>query len=96
MNLHRRCLAALRAAMDDRPSFNGLAWVEHERQAITEAANVWALAHGLPTITVVQVEQVERMALGHFDYASKFALYVADLTYGLRPLTSTTSPGGES
>ena len=82
MNLRRRCLWALRKAMNDRPLFADTEWIEHERQAITEAANVWALAHGLPTITVGQVEAIEHFAVGHIDYAEKLALYVAELTYG--------------
>jgi hypothetical protein len=84
MNLRRRCLVALRKAMDDRRSFAGTEWIEHEREAITEAANVWALAHGLPTVTVGQVEAIEHLAVGHVDYAEKLALYVAEMTYGIR------------
>lgn len=81
----QRCLDALRQAMNLRNTFDGLEWVEHEREAITVAANTWALAHGLPTVTVSQVEEIEHLACGHSDYGSKLALYVAELVYGLRP-----------
>jgi hypothetical protein len=82
-NCRRRLRIALHSAMNDRPAFNGLGWIEHEREAITQAANMWALARGLPTVTVDQVEQVEQRAVGHCDYSSKFALYVCELVYGL-------------
>lgn len=82
-NCRRRLKVALHSAMAVRSSFDGLEWIEHERDAITNAANVWALAHGLPTITVAQVEQVEQRAVGHVDYGSKLALYVCELVYGL-------------
>lgn len=83
-NCRRRCLAALQYAMRSRSTFKGVEWIEHERRAITEAANTWAAAHGLPTITVDQVEDIEHMAVGHVDYASKLALHVTELVYGLR------------
>lgn len=83
-NCRERCLIALARAMDDRNTFKGLEWIGHERRAITEAANAWATAHGLPTITVEQVQAAEHMAVGHIDYAEKLALYVSELVYGLR------------
>lgn len=72
-------LAALRAEMDLRPGRFGLSWIESERFAITASANEWALAHGRPPITMSEVEEVEQLAVGHVDYASKLALYVAEL-----------------
>lgn len=56
-----------------------LAWIEREREVMAIAANEWALAHGYPpSITVDVVERVEGPAVGHIDYASKMALYVAE------------------
>jgi hypothetical protein len=83
-NCRERVLIGLARAMEDRNTFTGLEWIGRERRAITEAANAWATAHGLPTITVDQVEAVEHMAVGHVDYAEKLALYVSELVYGLR------------
>lgn len=58
-------------------------WILNERMAVTKAANEWAIAHKLPTITVDDVEIAERPAVGHVDYSSKFALYVAEkVCYG--------------
>ena len=84
-NCRRRCLVALREAMGERPTYSGLGWIEDERLAITNAANDWATAHGLPTVTVNDVERIEHMAMGHVDYATKLALYVAELVYGMKP-----------
>jgi hypothetical protein len=41
--------------------------------------NQWAGAHGYRTVTIHDVERVEGRAVGHVDYASKLALYVAEL-----------------
>jgi hypothetical protein len=72
-------LRALSAECCRRPDANGLEWIDNERMAVTVAANAWATAHGYRTVTVDEVERVEGMAVGHYDYASKFALYVAEL-----------------
>lgn len=80
------CYSALRKAMavrKDHPDD----WVEFERLTITVAANAWAVAHGsTDTITVADVERVEGLAMGHSDYASKLALYVAELIHGVREI----------
>lgn len=55
------------------------AWAERERTAIAVAANVWADAHGIAArVTVDDVEKLEGRAVGHVDYATKLALYVAE------------------
>lgn len=82
VNDHRSCredvLAALNAAAAHRG--NDLSWIDHEREVVATAANVWAMLHNYPNrVTVDDVERVERGAVGHYDYASKLALYVADL-----------------
>ena len=53
-------------------------WVETERMAVALEANKWATAHGWRTVTVDDVERVEVRAVGHVDYATKLALYVAE------------------
>jgi len=77
-------LAAFSKAAESR-SHTDLDWIENERLAVTMAANSWAVAHGCPTVTVADIEKVEQLAVGHFDYASKFSLYVAELVTGRGP-----------
>jgi hypothetical protein len=68
-----------RAASDD--------WIGNERLAIALAANEWATTHDRAhvtaagyhrPVTVEDVERIETRAVGHADYASKLALYVAE------------------
>ena len=60
-------------------------WVNNERQALVDAANDWAKLHDIERrITVDDVAVVEQRAIGHVDYHSKMALYVAELVEGTR------------
>lgn len=59
-------------------------WIDRERLAMCVEANLWALAHRRPTITVDDIERIEGLAVGHSDYASKISFYVAQLVYGVR------------
>jgi predicted regulator of amino acid metabolism with ACT domain len=69
-------LEALIATAADRSAPN---CEERERAAVCIAANQWAEAHGINRrVTVSAVERVEHQALGHSDYMSKLALYVAE------------------
>src|SRR6266704_5262302 len=71
-------LSALIETMEDRSRI-GVDWVTNERNAVAVAANKWAEAHGSERrITVEDVERIEGNAIGHVDYASKLALYVAE------------------
>lgn len=70
-------LGRLTEAMDDRGP--GLSWIERERFVVATAANEWTFSHGGGrTVTVADVERLEVLAVGHVDYASKLALYVAE------------------
>lgn len=82
--LHAVVLAALTTEMDKRPHDATLDWIANERHAMVEAANRWTerFDMGAP-ITVEQVEAIEHRAVGYCDYASKMALYVAELALGL-------------
>lgn len=51
---------------------------------MAKAANDWAAAHGLNKVTVHQIEDIEHLAVGHIDYATKIALYIAEMVYGAR------------
>lgn len=64
-----------------------LSWIDKERMMVVDAANIWAATHApLTTVSSEAVERVEDFACGHVDYASKLALYVAEMVYGVRDL----------
>lgn len=74
---------ALQSEMNHRPEHRD--WVERERQAVADAAVEWAVANGMGQIvTAADVERVEGMAVGHFDYGPKLCLYVAEMVFGVR------------
>lgn len=77
-------LAALSAEMGRRADAVHVAdWIARERSAVANAAHDWASAHDMSCdVTVADVERVEALAVGHVDYASKLALYVAELVTG--------------
>jgi nitrate reductase assembly molybdenum cofactor insertion protein NarJ len=80
MRCRDQILAALRAQMahrNDHPD-----WMHRERVAIATAATMYALAHGLRAVTVMDVERIEHAAVGHFDYASKISLYISEMVHG--------------
>lgn len=55
------------------------AWIAAERQLMLASVNRLRLVAGRDSLPVSQIERVERLALGHVDYAHKFALYCAEL-----------------
>lgn len=56
-----------------------LEWVDNERSAVADAASRWARANGYDKpVSAEDVERIEGSAVGHIDYASKLALYVAE------------------
>lgn len=59
-------------------------WARWERHVMTGAVNAERSNFGLSPLSVVAVEDVERMAAGHIDYTDKFALYCSELAVGLR------------
>jgi hypothetical protein len=62
------------------------AWLKSLFSEVAQSANSWAEAHGFPTrITADEAQRIEYTALGHYDYASKFALYLAEVVTGLSP-----------
>lgn len=85
-DLQRR-LAEAQADRVNRPEFvNGEPeWVFHERRVMLSWTNTYRLINGLPDVGIEEIERVERMACGHSDYTSKFALYCAELAMGERP-----------
>jgi hypothetical protein len=60
-------------------------WIVYERYTLADHANAWAADYApLRTVTVDEIESIECLAVGHSDYQSKIALYVAELVYGQR------------
>lgn len=83
MELRQHVLDALTVEMEKRDGSHDLAWVRRERYAMADAANRWLAVEGIDrTVTSADVELLERQAMGHSDYASKVALYVAEFGMG--------------
>lgn len=75
--------SALLGQMQNR-DHDSLDWIELERDAVAGAASLWAAANGYEAVvTPDDVERIETRALGHVDYASKLALYVAEFVVGV-------------
>lgn len=71
-------LVAFRAEQMKRSSRN-LDWIENERQAVAGAATTWAAKNDYDVVvTARDVEHIEVLAIGHYDYTTKLALYVAE------------------
>jgi hypothetical protein len=54
-------------------------WIVAEREAVWEAARNYAQQHALTVPTMDQIKKAENQAVGHTDYALKWALGVAEL-----------------
>jgi hypothetical protein len=71
---------ALVAAAKDRSSPT---WEADERGVMANAANLAAMAYGVPgRVTVDDIERLEGRAVGHSDYGLKVALYIAEFVMG--------------
>ncbi len=57
-------------------------WIVFERETMRAAVNVERVRRGLPPVDISVIKKVEQIATGHSDYASKFALYAAELAVG--------------
>lgn len=55
------------------------AWVVFEREQMHEAVTKERAKLGKGPIPLKEIERVEQLAVGHTDYADKFALYCAEL-----------------
>ena len=83
LDAQRWILRGLTAEMAKRRD-NPDRWIDDERMAVVLAANEWAVAKGGCAVTFDEVERIETLAVGHVDYASKLALYVAEMVCGAR------------
>lgn len=54
-------------------------WIAAERALMLRETNECRAGLGKPPIGIERIMRVERMAVGHSDYSSKFALYCAEL-----------------
>jgi len=54
-------------------------WIKNERENVWEMARDYAQKNGFVVPTMAQIEAAESSACGHSEYASKWALGVADL-----------------
>ena len=78
--LHRHMLDVLSAAQSDRS--RRADWVAYEQQVMFVAVNEERRVRRLPPVFIDDILRVERMAVGHVDYSTKFALYCAELAEG--------------
>jgi len=77
-------LAALTKQTDRRGEYDDLQWIRAELEVVADAANRWCRNHGIDrTYAWRDIEQIERPALGHVDWARKLCLYVAEHIYSL-------------
>lgn len=61
-------------------------WVEDELMVVVDSANLWAQRHGISRrISEDVARRLEKSALGHVDYMTKWALYVSEWMLGMRP-----------
>ncbi|MFK0182094.1 hypothetical protein ACIQVR_39790 [Streptomyces xanthochromogenes] len=80
--------ATLTAAQEERPQRPDLVdgpdgpeceWTAYERTRMHETVNAIRTERGLPPVPIGDIVRVERLAVGHSDYSSKFAFYCAEL-----------------
>lgn len=53
-------------------------WIAAERAVVFRVATEYAEKHDLRFPTLDDVKQAERLAVGHVDYAAKWAIGIAD------------------
>lgn len=60
-----------------------LQWVTYERETMYRETNRLRAELGKKSIEMAEILTAENLATGHVDYASKFALYCAELVVDL-------------
>jgi hypothetical protein len=55
------------------------AWALYEQGKMLEAVNLALADRNRPPVQLANIQKVEHMAMGHVDYASKFALYCTEI-----------------
>jgi len=64
---------------DERSKEDPLGWIKAELETMWEEVNSQRESLGKETISLAEVQRVEQLAEGHFDYTPKFALYCTEL-----------------
>lgn len=54
-------------------------WIKAERLAVWSAARDYSQQHGLPVLSLAQIERKEQLAVGHSDYPATWAYGVQNL-----------------
>ena len=62
-----------------RPQRSGLEWINDELNHMWKVARDYAQQHGLQVPTLADIERAENLAMGHADYAAKWAYGIAEL-----------------
>lgn len=75
---HRHIYSAFQKEAKKRDSRSVEEWIEAERYAVYQAAIEVAEKYNLPAPTIKDVEKAENQAMGHVDYAKKWAIGVVD------------------
>lgn len=75
-------LAVLRVAIATRVQHEAPADGAIERRRMRESVNRWRIRLAMPRVSAEEIERIEATAVGHIDYAEKFALRCADLAVG--------------
>lgn len=78
-DIHRRLELALGEEQRLRPARTVDEWITAERQRMLDAVNGERALLGKGPLRLADVERVEQIAVGHFDYTHKFTLYCAEL-----------------
>ncbi len=73
----------LTAQQSRRHEYPGTTWIDVEIDVMHHQINCDRSKRGLVDLSRDVVVRAERMAAGHTDYASKFALYCAELSLGI-------------
>lgn len=60
-------------------------WAVYERGRMLSVVNTERAVRGKLPLGLADVERVERLCVGHSDYAAKFALYCSELVFDLQP-----------
>lgn len=68
-------------AQEARELFPNIEWIDFERLVMLAAVNKFRISRGFDLRSLEDVERVEQMASGHYDYTKKFALYCAELIH---------------
>jgi hypothetical protein len=80
LECHRQLLAAL--VDESKHRRLNPDWEDRERAAMANAADQWCDTHpGCRRVDIDDIRRIEHRAMGHIDYGSKLALYVAELVY---------------